>query len=74
MQEAHRDPAVFPNPDAFDPERFLERRYTRGEYAPFGVLVPAGPAADVYRAAWQRIQDGDVPRFEELKVRRGRRR
>jgi hypothetical protein len=40
-----------------------------------GVLVPLEPAADLYRRAWQRIQDGDRPRFEELKTaRRGRRR
>ncbi|MEW2417257.1 DNA-binding protein [Streptomyces sp. NPDC046866] len=40
------------------------------------VLVPAEPAADLYRRAWQRVTDGDVPRFEELKVKRtrGRRR
>ena len=40
-----------------------------------GVLVPLEPAADLYRRAWQRIQDGDRPRFEELKTaRRGGRR
>lgn len=44
------------------------------EHAPFGVIVPTEPAADLYRRAWQRVQDGDAPRFEELKVRRGRRR
>ncbi|WP_191971565.1 DNA-binding protein [Streptomyces luteolifulvus] len=44
------------------------------EYTPFGVIVPTEPAADLYRRAWQRVQDGDAPRFEELKVRRGRRR
>ncbi|MEU6865459.1 DNA-binding protein [Streptomyces sp. NPDC046876] len=37
-----------------------------------GVLVPAEPAADLYRRAWQRVTDGDVPRFEELKVKRTR--
>ncbi|MFE7842567.1 DNA-binding protein [Streptomyces sp. NPDC057474] len=44
------------------------------EHATFGVIVPTEPAAELYRRAWQRIQDGDTPRFEELKVRRGRRR
>ncbi|NXY94265.1 DNA-binding protein [Streptomyces sp. BR123] len=39
-----------------------------------GVLVPAEPVAALYRRAWQRVRDGDVPRFGELKVRRGRRR
>uniref|UniRef100_A0AAU2K5I6 DNA-binding protein n=1 Tax=Streptomyces sp. NBC_00049 TaxID=2903617 RepID=A0AAU2K5I6_9ACTN len=37
-----------------------------------GVLVPGEPAADLYRRAWKRIQEGDVPRFEELKVKRTR--
>ncbi|WP_231509964.1 DNA-binding protein [Streptosporangium roseum] len=37
-------------------------------------LVPIQPAADLYRRAWQRVRDGDAPRFEELRVRRGRRR
>ncbi|MFF5703480.1 DNA-binding protein [Streptomyces sp. NPDC012794] len=41
-----------------------------------GVLVPAEPAAELYRRAWGRVREGDVPRFEELKVKRaaGRRR
>ncbi|MFF7176965.1 DNA-binding protein [Streptomyces sp. NPDC008121] len=39
-----------------------------------GALVPTEPATELYARAWQRILDGDVPRFEELKVRRTRRR
>ncbi|MEU2392348.1 DNA-binding protein [Streptomyces sp. NPDC007369] len=39
-----------------------------------GVLVPAEPAAALYRRAWQRVRAGDAPRFAELGVRRGRRR
>ncbi|MEU0411888.1 DNA-binding protein [Streptomyces griseorubiginosus] len=38
------------------------------------ILVPTEPAPDLYRRAWQRIREGDVPRFEELKAKRGRRR
>ncbi|MBK3566239.1 DNA-binding protein [Streptomyces sp. MBT62] len=45
-----------------------------GEHASLGVIVPTEPAADLYRRAWQRVREGDAPRFEELKVRRGRRR
>ncbi|MEU6294231.1 DNA-binding protein [Streptomyces erythrochromogenes] len=37
-----------------------------------GVLAPAEPAAELYRRAWQRIREGDVPRFQELKVKRTR--
>ncbi|WP_431676857.1 DNA-binding protein [Kitasatospora sp. KL5] len=42
-----------------------------------GVLMPAEPAAELYRRAWQRLLDGDLPRFQQLKApkaRRGRRR
>ncbi|MFJ8039050.1 DNA-binding protein [Kitasatospora sp. NPDC096147] len=45
------------------------------EDVPLGALVPTAPPAELYRRAWQRIQDGDLPRFEQLKVKRaGRRR
>jgi cytochrome P450 family 110 len=33
---AHRREEVYPDPDAFRPERFLERRYSPFEYLPFG--------------------------------------
>jgi cytochrome P450 len=38
VRESHRDPAVFPDPDAFDPDRFAGRRFSRYEYSPFGRL------------------------------------
>lgn len=49
-----------------------------GEFAaagtPLGTVVPAEPAAALFRRAWQRVLDGDPPRFEQLKVKRARRR
>jgi cytochrome P450 len=36
MQLAHRRPEAFPDPDAFRPERFLERKPTQFEFVPFG--------------------------------------
>ncbi len=32
----HHNPAIYPNPDIFRPERFLERRFSPFEYVPFG--------------------------------------
>ncbi|MFI1651367.1 DNA-binding protein [Streptomyces avidinii] len=43
-----------------------------GDRPSLGVLVPAEPAAELFRRAWQRVREGDLPRFEELKVKRTR--
>jgi cytochrome P450 family 110 len=32
----HHDPATYPEPDRFRPERFLERKYSIFEFLPFG--------------------------------------
>ncbi len=37
MRESHRDANVFPDPDAYRPQRFLDRVYSANEYAPFGL-------------------------------------
>ncbi len=36
MVLAHYDPAVFPEPERFDPDRFLDKSYGPFEYLPFG--------------------------------------
>ena len=33
---------------------------------PLGRIVPRIPVADLYAAAWQRVQSGDGPRYNEL--------
>ncbi|MFF4653228.1 DNA-binding protein [Streptomyces sp. NPDC001380] len=45
-----------------------------GQGRPPGAVTPLEPAAALYRRAWQRVLDGDGPRFEELRTARGRRR
>jgi cytochrome P450 len=36
MEAIHIDPAIYPEPLSFRPERFLERKFAPYEYAPFG--------------------------------------
>ena len=36
VQESHADPNIFPNPQLFDPNRFLARTFGKSEYSPFG--------------------------------------
>ncbi|WP_059010441.1 hypothetical protein [Streptomyces specialis] len=50
----------------------LTVREAGGVAVPLDVAVPVEPAADVYRRAWRRIREGDVPRLEELALPKGR--
>lgn len=37
LWESHKDEKLFPNPFKFNPQRFIERKFTLDEFAPFGV-------------------------------------
>lgn len=36
IEAIHRDPSIYPDPDTYRPERFLERRFAPTEFLPFG--------------------------------------
>jgi len=44
--EGHKNPKIFPDPFRFQPERFLCRKYSLDEYAPFGLDKRRCIAAD----------------------------
>jgi cytochrome P450 len=44
---AHRRPEIFPEPQRFDPGRFLDRRYSAHQYLPFGGGVRRCLGADL---------------------------
>jgi cytochrome P450 len=38
IRDGHQDPAVFDRPESFNPDRFRDRNYAHGDYAPFGLF------------------------------------
>jgi cytochrome P450 len=75
IREGHRDPAVFPDPDRFDPQRFIGRKYKPDEYSPFGFDHHHCIAGDlfvqlssilveelVHGFSWQVLADGPCQR------------
>jgi cytochrome P450 len=49
LRECHRRADLFPDPEAFDPDRFLERPPQKDSYAPFGEGSHSCPAANLVR-------------------------
>ena len=47
VAESHRDGSVFPEPERFDPARFLDGRRPREEFMPFGAPGTSCPGAAV---------------------------
>jgi cytochrome P450 len=71
VRESHRDPAVFEDPETYDPDRFSKRRYGWNEYSPFGMARHACIGRDLTRTIarifvrelaggyeWTAVEDG----------------
>lgn len=71
IEALHRDPELYPEPDQFRPERFLQRKYANYEYVPFGggVRRCLGAAFSDYET---RILLSTMLRRVELKLSRAR--
>lgn len=46
----HRDPQYWSNPETFDPDRFLTKRYVKQAYVPFGMGIRSCPGINVANA------------------------
>ena len=69
----HADPQVWPDPSAFDPERFLARRPSPMEYSPFGYGHRRCPGSS-FAALELAIVLGTILTNVELRNPKGRRR
>lgn len=61
IHRVHHDPAVYGQPERFDPERFIGRSYRRTEYLPFGL----GRRFCLGAAVGQRLMDAVLERLLE---------
>jgi cytochrome P450 len=68
VREIHRDPANFPDPERFDPDRFLER-VGRERYSPFGIDQRSCLGEQLTRTA-ARVFALEVARGLDLTTRR----
>jgi cytochrome P450 len=67
----HGDPATFPDPERFRPERFLERNYGPHQYLPFGGGAKRCLGASFAVQEMMIVLAGLLTRFE-LRLRRDR--
>ncbi|HET7742750.1 MAG TPA: cytochrome P450 [Mycobacterium sp.] len=69
----HADPQIWPDPSAFDPERFLDRRPSPTEYSPFGYGHRRCPGSS-FTAQELATALGTILTHVELRIPTGRRR
>jgi cytochrome P450 len=62
LWEGHRDPAVFPQPDQFDPGRMLNGKFAQEAFAPFGLgnraCIAAEPVPQLAGLVLERLMAG----------------